>query len=231
MEELFAVLSREGQLPAGVAGKVVFEELRPAVQEVAHAVEQLQQGQRLPPHPIDVEIAGVRITGWAPPAWPAGFVLRQYSRVRARHELGAWIRHLLAQASGASAPLWLVGRRSQGQQRQVTGFSPVDEPLEPLSRLVSVWLRGQERLVAFEPECARALWGYEQRGRVSPFQRDQVARRFRDRCQEDPVWKLAFRGQSELFEIDADDPAWSFPAVVRAITAPLEAARQPWDGP
>ncbi len=231
LEDLFGVLSKEGQLPAGVAGKVVFEELRPAVQEVAHTIQLLQQGERRAPHPIDVRVGGLRITGWAPPAWPGGFVLRQYSRVRARHELGAWVRHLLAQASGAPGPLWLVGRRSKGPQRQVSGFDPVDDAFEPLSRLAGVWLRGQQRLIPFEPECARAMWAYEQRGNVGSFQRDQVARCFRDRCRDDPVWKLAFRGQAELFEVDSDDPEWSFEALVHSITARLEATRRQWEQP
>jgi len=226
LDELFAVLSKEGQLPAGVAGRVVFEELRPAVEDVADAIARLQQGEPLPPAPIDVEVGGLRITGWAPRAWKGGLVLRQYSRIRARHELGAWIRHLLAQASGVSGPLWLVGRRPTGPRRQVSGFAPVDDPTPILERLVAVWRRGQQQLVAFEPECAKALWGYLQKGGLRDFHRSQIERRFSERCRDDAVWGLAFRGQEGLFSLDADDPDWSFPALVHAITAPLEASRQ-----
>ncbi len=227
--ELFAVLSREGQLPAGVAGRVVFEELRPAVEEVAHAVERLQEGEPQAPLPVDLRYGSVRITGWTPRAWPEGAVLRQYSRIRARHELGAWVRHLLAQASGGRGRTWLVGRRTQGRRRQVLGFGPVDDADVHLARLAALWARGQERLVAYEPECARALWSHLQRGSVGEFQLDQVARQFRERCRDDAVWGLAFRGQTDLFEVDAGDGEWSFRALVEAIHRPMAEARIQWE--
>ena len=114
---------------------------------------------------------------------------------------------------------------------RVVGFQPLVGPRPQLERIVAIWQRGRHRVVPFEASCARAYWRQRQRGPVRAFDRERIARAFAHTCRDDAAWRLAFRGQPGLFEIDATERDWTFPALVEALTGPLEQARIRWERP
>ncbi|HEX9621554.1 MAG TPA: exodeoxyribonuclease V subunit gamma, partial [Polyangiaceae bacterium] len=111
-DELEAARAR-GVLPYGVIGACAFEDLRAEVTAVAEAARPWLEGERLPPAPLELHLAGTTLVGALRDVWPRAQVWQSYQRGHPRRALSLWIRHLVLQCmAGASLPRHtvLIGR-------------------------------------------------------------------------------------------------------------------------
>jgi len=228
-DALWDSLRAGGQLPAGIAGRCVFEELAPMVQEVAHAVRPLLDGEALAPVGVRAELPSGLITGWLPTLWPGGQVLYRFARVKAKHQLDAWVRHLAlcAVAEGRDdlpTRTLLVGRHPRARRAQVLAWGPVDDPHGRLDELLALVQRGRRELVPLVPDVSVSYLLAKRAGRDSEsWRRRQAQQRVDEVARDDAAWGLALRGGEPLVRRDAG-PA-GFVAVAQQVFGPLLDAR------
>jgi exodeoxyribonuclease V gamma subunit len=226
---LWHALRAAGSLPAGVAGRCVFEELVPLVEQVAHAVRPHRQSERRPAVSVDLEIDGVRLQGWLQGLWGEAQLMHRYSRMRAKHELEAWVRHLalcamVSKGSDAPSTTVIVGRHPRAKRAQTVTFAPVVDAEVVLGQLLAVYLRGRRQVVAFEAE-ASLKWEMLRQQRKSPSQRRFPVQKLLDEAMgSDAYLQLALRGRGSM--LDERDPEWGFSALAQRVFEPLLGARE-----
>lgn len=226
MEALWAPLRASGQLPAGVAGRCVFEELTPLVRDVAEAVRPLVQASRQPALRVDLDLEGGRLEGWLDSVWGDTLLLHQFSRVKGKHELAAWIRHLaLCAAGGPSRSTVLVGRHHRANRAIVVRFAPVPDAAERLAELLAAFRYGQRRLLAFEPDVSLSYLRAVRAGRDKlGYLRGRAREAFAALSVDDGYLRLALRGCTS--PVDDTDPTWGFEGISRRLLEPLLDARE-----
>ena len=149
----------KGALPHGVPGDCVFEtRIKPLVEPLAARIrEQLGEHPR-PAVRVDLVLSGVRVTGSVDGWTEKGRLLYSYSKLKAKHQLRAWIGHLASSVvePGIGATR-LFGRRAGG------GVAAYDyRTLDPnwarerLADLVALYRMGQSRPLPFFPETCLA---------------------------------------------------------------------------
>ncbi len=104
----------QGTVPLGVPGDLLLDRIRTEAGKVFDSAAPLRGGSR---RTVDasLDVPGLSIRGTLDDVWASGQVIAQYGSVRARHVLGAWLRHLLACACDPGFPgvTTLVGRRGR----------------------------------------------------------------------------------------------------------------------
>ena len=229
LEELWGALRASGQLPAGVTGRCVFEELAPLVADVAEAVRPLLEGEALEPVAAHVELPAGAVHGWLSSLWPGGQVLYRFAKLQAKHELDAWVRHLVLCAAAHDAPLLptrtlLVGRHPRMRRAIVVAFDPVADAVDRLSELTGLLERGRHELVPLVPTASMAYVRARQSRRDSESWRVNLAQqRVDDLAAEDAAWGLALRGAPPLVARSSGDDG--FCGVARRVFEPLLEAR------
>jgi exodeoxyribonuclease V gamma subunit len=110
-----------GRLPFGAAGKRVYDALARDVAAISGALAQVADGPRRASLPIDLPIAGLRLTGSLDELWSANQVGVQYSKLSSRHELRQFIRHVVLCCVAEQQPELalpttsvLIGRKNNG---------------------------------------------------------------------------------------------------------------------
>jgi len=157
-DEAFQRTRAEGLLPLGTPGRSQFDQLRDEVEPFAAEVAALRAGAPHPPIALDLRCAGARITGHLGDIWTAGRLEYTAARVRAKHRLTLWIRHLALNAAapaGAPRRSVLLGR---GQGRGVERFelAPVEDATTRLAELAAIYRAGLCRPLPFFPQTSLA---------------------------------------------------------------------------
>jgi len=155
----FDLLKASGALPLGSVGKAVFDGL---TTDVGRIVEMVRQRRDVAPRTIEIDLpiawvahAGIpagheRLIGRLADVDASGRVVARFSRPRARHQLAAWIEHLVLCAAlpDARPTTMLLGRGED--DLEVVELAPVDDPLRLLGDLVALHGVGQcEPLLLF----------------------------------------------------------------------------------
>jgi exodeoxyribonuclease V gamma subunit len=157
-DEAYEGLRATGALPLGAPGRCTFMAARALAEPVAAAVRELRGGGRIEPAEVDLDL-GVRLVGRVDGLWESGaLVLHQASRVRAKHRLGLWARHLALSAMGHERASHLVGRASTGGDAMRVTLRPVRPELatDLLGSLCGLYVRGLEVPLLFFPETSTA---------------------------------------------------------------------------
>jgi exodeoxyribonuclease V gamma subunit len=189
-----------GQLPPGTLGQRILDEVCGAVEVLAAAATALRAGEA---HAVDVDVdlgGGRRLVGTVPHLHGDRAVVANYSQVRARHRIDAWITLLALTATDPSRP-WtshVVGRRKAGTRAIQVGvrYGPVgaEEALQRLRELVDVHDRGLREPLPLPVETAHA------------YAEARLAR------SGDPVYKARSAWQTEerdgAFPREDQDPAF-----------------------
>lgn len=157
------VARARGVLPLGTPGQAAFCSVLPTV----HGLEELAQGwlddTRLPALDVDLEIDGVALQGTLSDLYPTAQIRLQYGRLRAKTELGFWLRHLALQCvapAGHPRRSILIGRALE-EKTGVGVQARLFEPLEAsaararLSELVELYKLGQRAPLSFFPVASR----------------------------------------------------------------------------
>jgi exodeoxyribonuclease V gamma subunit len=165
------IIRATGGLPLGGPGDVDFLEIVASADGIAKRVLEARRGTASPPISIEhVLPSGQKLIGNLPESRGAGLLEYQFSRVRAKHLLGMWIRHLLycwLGPSGASAESSLIGRELSGDGVAHHRFTAVPDPARQLGALVARYHEGQDLPLWLFPTTSLA-YAEAQRKKAKP---------------------------------------------------------------
>jgi len=150
MAEAALTARASGELPAGTPGDCAFEDYAAEVTRLAGEIEPLVASERLPPVPVDIDVGEVKIVGWLSRVHPDAQIDWGFRRIRGKHQITGWIRHLALAATLGDRPSILLGRSGSGQPRRVD-IAPVADPLVHLESLVEIYAAGASVPLPFFP--------------------------------------------------------------------------------
>ena len=183
--DVFEPFRVSGQLPPGPPGRELYDQLVGGVRALVDRVQALRAGPRFAPIDVDLVVpaqcfepgAGeVRLVGRVSDLFPGGRVRHQYSRIKAKHQVAAWVRHLVLHVhTGAPGDSYVVGRPDRGGGVRVVRWGPlsVADAQAHLVTLLKMYREGQRAAVPFFPSSSRA-WAER---RAKPDQAEQAAAR------------------------------------------------------
>ncbi len=158
IDEAFRRTRAEGLLPLGTPGRSQFDQLLREVEPFTTVLAALREGAPLEPLEVDLRCGVTRITGHLGDLWPAGRLAYTTGRIAAKHRLDLWIRHLALNAvapPGAPRSSVLLGRGSDHEVDRLD-LGPVDDAMDRLTDLVTLFRAGQRRPLAFFPRTSGA---------------------------------------------------------------------------
>jgi exodeoxyribonuclease V gamma subunit len=178
-----------GALPLGSPGELDFLDIHASASAIAGQVRAARRGPHEPARMIEQRLpSGRLLLGTLPESHDGGLVEYQFARVRAKHLLGFWIRHLLAcwLRPGAERGR-LIGRPLDGAGVLCHELRPVAEPARVLDQLVIRYDEGQRLPLHLFPTTSRLF--AEQHGKKQKPGWDlqmQIQREWRREVSEDP---------------------------------------------
>ncbi|MCU0767434.1 MAG: exodeoxyribonuclease V subunit gamma [Gammaproteobacteria bacterium] len=144
-----ALVCARGDLPVGAFGELAWQTVADAVEPLADSLAPQLAGARA--LPVDLQVAGRRVTGTLRGVTPRGLVRYTVASFKPKYLLGAWVSHLalLATAPPDTGP----------QTRLVTGdetwvLGPVADPLGELAALVRIRDEALREPLPFFPETS-----------------------------------------------------------------------------
>jgi exodeoxyribonuclease V gamma subunit len=156
------LLRAGGALPLGSPGALYYQTLLPEVRAIVRAAQPFSDRPKLEALPFELRIAGSLLHGTLDSLWPAAQLFVRYSRVRAKTELGAWVRHLvlscIRQAHHPDTTA-LVGRPLDDESELVRCErfkpAPLAQAEHWLAELVELYWTGRRSLLCLFPEPAK----------------------------------------------------------------------------
>jgi exodeoxyribonuclease V gamma subunit len=149
-----------GQLPLGALGEARFDAIVAEVDTIAASAQALRGSERVPDVSIDLFIGDTRLVGRIGDRWSGAVVVPKYARVGPKHQLHAWIRHLvlgvvLPQEEVVTA---IVGKADRAGGAALCELRPVEAPLPLVESLVELyWIALREPVLLFpRSSCAYA---------------------------------------------------------------------------
>ncbi|HKO91311.1 MAG TPA: exodeoxyribonuclease V subunit gamma [Polyangiaceae bacterium] len=153
------VLAR-GALPLGTPGELDFQEIADSATPIAELVGKARQRGAVPPLAIQARLpSGRELFGSLSQVYGHGLVEQQFARVRGRHLLALWIRHLAycwLGPSGADTESSLFGRPPTGSGALHHRFTAVRDPQAKLDTLVRYFDQGQALPLCLFPSLSLA---------------------------------------------------------------------------
>jgi exodeoxyribonuclease V gamma subunit len=149
-------VAASGALPHGAAGRAVFDSLCGQVETFASAVRKEMLGPQLADAPIDITLAGLRVTGTIRSVFGERLVYYRMAGMKAKDYLAAWINHLLLQAAGRPGyPTATVCCAATKSKLTIVKFTAEPDPVAILTDLASLSLEGMRKPLPFFPEASR----------------------------------------------------------------------------
>jgi exodeoxyribonuclease V gamma subunit len=156
----YSIARAAGDLPPGQPGQLAYEELMAKVMPIANAVREHRGPARAPNLTLDLTLStGVRLSGELEGRWTGGSVFAQYSRVRGKHVLACWIRHLagcLVVPEGENRGTTLIGRPETGDGLEIWRYRQPKDPLSTIAELVELFDLGQSAPLLLFPSSSLA---------------------------------------------------------------------------
>ncbi len=165
-ERSLELTAATGLLPAGAPGRYEFQRVLRSAEPIAEATLTITTGEPLPHAAValslDVPDLGraLQLRGVLGDLWPAGHVQHQFSRIRGKHLLSCWIRHLVlcsVKPAGVAQNTWLVGRRAEGEGKRIHRFQAVAEPEAILRELLELYAHGLTEPLLLFPDASFAF--------------------------------------------------------------------------
>lgn len=227
-EDAWARLRATGTLPLGMLGRHAFATALPSVTAIAAAARAARAGaERRPAAEVDVAVGGTRVTGALRDLWPGGQLFVQYAKIGGRHELQAWIHHLVHCASQRDpGPTLLIGRGGEASGAAIVRFPSLADPWPHLAELLRLFQMGQTAPLPLFAHASCAFAEAVHAGATTAVARQRAERKFADErnggdLRDDYVAEV-YRQRSPL----ADEEIGAFTALATAVYGPLLAARE-----
>lgn len=228
-----------GVLPLGTPGQFWFEGLVEKASPLSEALRQTELGEKRPPVPVDLGVAGVRLTGSLGELWSSGRWRVSFGRMTGKRLLELWIGQLVLDcAAGAEAPprSVLICRDDKDSPVRVNLPSQGSGAPDLLAGLVGLYREGLRRPLRFFPNTS---FRYAERiaaGKPEPAARSAMASAWRSIYGsgpgegDHPAVRLAFREVDPLAEsVPGDD--LDFRTLALRVFGPLLAAIAPGEEP
>lgn len=198
LDQALPVMRAEGRLPHGQVGTILFERQLDSVTGFAGRLEQVLPADRLEPWEVNLQLAGMHLTGRLDGIGQEGLVGYRLDKIRPRDLLNLWVRHLLLNLLNPKeirpVSRWL------GEDREVV-LNPVADASELLAGLLRLYWQGLSRPLHFFPNSSYAYAQTLGRGRGDPL---AAARRAWEGSEyywgesENSYYQLVFRGSDPL---------------------------------
>lgn len=214
-----------GALPLGAPGELDFMEATASAQPIAQATRAARSGVRRPPASIEKRLAsGVTLLGMLPESYGSCLVTCQFARVRTRHLLELWIRHLVhcwhsPDTAGTSS---LFGRPPERDGVVAYELRPVSAPEPLLEMLVRRFREGQSAPLHFFPAAAQRYAELTLEGKPEAEAAAAAQRVWLKECAVEPHTQRVFgrlRNLSELAASSMGGPR--FEELAREVMDPL----------
>lgn len=196
LERAKSLIQATGALPLGSPGELDFLEIAADAGAIAEQVRAARQGEPSAPLPVEHRLPrGRLLLGTLPEGFEGRLVEYQFARVRAKHLLAFWIRHLVScWLRPSAARSILIGRPLTGSGVLRHELAPVAEPAPLLDALAARYDEGQRAPLFFFPTTS--LLFAEQHGKKQKAGYDLpsvIAREWRREVSEDPHMERVFR--------------------------------------
>jgi exodeoxyribonuclease V gamma subunit len=186
-----------GALPLGSPGELDFLDIHASASLIAEQVQSARQGTPRPAISVEQRLpSGRLLLGNLSESFGAGLVEHQFARVRAKHLLGFWIRHLMLcwlTPPDERLSSCLIGRPPDGPGVVRHELSRVADPAGVLDALVARYDEGQQLPLRLFPSTSRLF--AEQYGKKQKPGWDlasQVLREWRREANDDPHLSRVF---------------------------------------
>ncbi|MDF1506321.1 hypothetical protein PYV61_25420, partial [Roseisolibacter sp. H3M3-2] len=209
-----------GRLPHGPLAELAIRDALAEARTVRHLARDRATAARTAGATVDRAVGAWRLVGRVGPLFDGGLFDVHAGKVRARHLLSAWVRHLalhLADGPGAGQPTSrVVGlpERKLGDSAHV--FPPVPDAAARLEALLALYARALREPLPLLPEQAR-----EYAGAFTPKRTDEDAHA----AGLEAAWKLwARQPDPHARRLFGDDPfgdGVAFARLAREVWAPL----------
>ncbi len=151
------VLTARGELPLGVLGQARFDAVAAEVEPIVSTTQGLRGPAPRPDVAVDLDVDGTRLLGRIGDRWTNAVVIAQYAKVGPKHQLAAWIRHLVL-SSIVDEPVVtaVIGKPERSGGAQLCQLQPVQDPQRLLADLVRLyWIAQREPVPLFvRSSCA-----------------------------------------------------------------------------
>jgi exodeoxyribonuclease V gamma subunit len=139
------ILRARGDLPPGSIGTALFEDIAAEARALTTAARQFGE-RRTNPLPIRMTVGGLSIVGALRDLREGAQLCLSYSKLRAKAQLAAWIKHLVLlnmQESGLPNRSVVIGRAIDGDGIAAWQFGDVDDPRQHLENLLLIFKAGE----------------------------------------------------------------------------------------
>ncbi len=219
-EAALALCRATGALPNGTPGQLELERALRSADPIARAVRETTEHAPLAPLAFDLSVGHRRLFGELDNLHPIGRISYRFSRISAEQQLRGWLSHLVLCAvapARVQRQSWLLLRAQKGDGVAVARFSPVEQPIEVLGQLLSLFEEGSSRPLPLFPD-ASALFAHEvARGKSGQDALKAADKPYRAKYSNDAAVKRLY-GQSTLAEIGPE-----FEELACNIFGPLQA--------
>lgn len=224
LERAKSLIQATGALPLGSPGELDFLELTADAGAIAEQVRAARRGQRSEPLQVEQRLPrGRLLLGALPEAFEGRLCEYQFARVRAKHLLGFWIRHLVScWLRPSESPSLLIGRPLSGSGVLRHELSPVADPAPLLEQLAARYDEGQRSPLLLFPTTS--LLFAEQHGKKQKAGYDletQVAREWRREVADDPHLERVFMLGDQLAPLEPPPGGAGFATLALEVFAPL----------
>ncbi len=180
LSTLLPAFRARGSLPLGSLGELAYQGLAAQADELAQLFHAHAQEPKLPVQAVELQIAGVRLSGELADLWPNAQLRVHYARLEGRRELRYWVRHVVLQnlarlhpRAHLPATSVLIGRAPNGEARAIR-FLPLADPEACLADLVALYQLGCNAALPVFERASRAYQEKLSRG-ASPLSALAVA--------------------------------------------------------
>lgn len=147
------VWKAKGILPAGEVGRIVFQGAVAEVRSLAARVQELTQSPAQEPLPVELKIAGFRLSGRIDGLYERHLLRYRCAKIKPNDRLGVWIDHLIVNTA--------VGRAGQNTsillgKNEAWIYSFVMDSQSILARLLELYWKGLCEPLPFFPHSAYA---------------------------------------------------------------------------
>jgi len=160
LKQFFSATKASGQLPHGVVGDCIYDNLSSGVESFVEKTKSYISGVMLEALEVDLNISDFHLIGRIGSIYPERLIQFRYARVKARDRLKLWIYHLLLNSIQvndyptnsmlvALDPVWAAWE-----------FFTVKNSEEILAELLQIYWQGLVKPLHFFPESS---WEYAQR--------------------------------------------------------------------